>query len=81
MNWQIQEAKNRFSELLREARSSGPQVITHRGEEEAVVVSIEEYRRLTGEKDDLVSFLQRSPWAEIEIDVERSKDLVRETDL
>jgi prevent-host-death family protein len=53
MRWQLQEAKQRFSELVRHARSHGPQVVTRHGEEVAVIVSIEEYRRLT---DDLPSF-------------------------
>ena len=53
MRWQLQEAKQRFSELVRQARAHGPQVVTKHGEAVAVVVSIEEYRRLT---DDLPSF-------------------------
>ena len=53
MRWQLQEAKQRFSELVRHARAHGPQVVTKHGEEVAVVVSIEEYRRLT---DDLPGF-------------------------
>ena len=53
MRWQLQEAKQRFSELIRHARAHGPQVVTKHGEEVAVVVSIEEYRRLT---DELPSF-------------------------
>jgi prevent-host-death family protein len=47
MRWQLQEAKQRFSELVRHARAHGPQVVTKHGEEVAVVVSIDEYRRLT----------------------------------
>ena len=40
MRWQLQEAKQRFSELVRQARSNGPQVVTRHGEEVAVIVSI-----------------------------------------
>jgi antitoxin Phd len=45
-DWQLQEAKARFSELLNVTLKSGPQVVTRRGIAEAVLVSIEEWRRL-----------------------------------
>lgn len=45
-HWQIQEAKQRFSELIRSVQSDGPQFVTKHGEEIAVVIDIEEYRRL-----------------------------------
>jgi antitoxin Phd len=45
--WPVQDAKARFSEMLR-ASEEGPQHITHRGEEKAVLLSAEEYRRLRG---------------------------------
>ena len=44
--WQVQDAKARFSELLDAAIKNGPQVVTRRGIETAVVVPIEEWRRL-----------------------------------
>ena len=46
MHWQVQEAKQRFSELLRKAHTDGPQVVTRHGEDIAVVVDISEYHRL-----------------------------------
>lgn len=46
-NWQIQEAKNKLSELLRCADEEGPQVITWHGQDRAVVLSAEDYRRMT----------------------------------
>ena len=45
--WQIQDAKQRFSEMIRAVAQDGPQIITRHGEEVAVVVDIAEYRRLT----------------------------------
>jgi len=45
-NWQVQEAKNRLSELLRRAEEEGPQVITWHGQDRAVVLSAEDYRRI-----------------------------------
>jgi antitoxin Phd len=44
--WQLQEAKARFSELIDDTLEKGPQVVTRRGVETAVVISIEEWRRL-----------------------------------
>jgi antitoxin Phd len=45
-SWQVQDAKARFSELLDAAIETGPQIVTRRGVETAVVVPIEEWRRL-----------------------------------
>ncbi|WP_245192951.1 type II toxin-antitoxin system Phd/YefM family antitoxin [Amycolatopsis alba] len=46
--WQVQDAKQRLSELLRRAVAEGPQFVTKHGEEVAVVLDIADYRRLTG---------------------------------
>lgn len=48
MQWPVQDAKQRFSELIRTAHAEGPQVVTRHGEEIAVVVDIADYRRLKG---------------------------------
>ncbi|MCC6831746.1 MAG: type II toxin-antitoxin system Phd/YefM family antitoxin [Thermoleophilia bacterium] len=48
MTWQLQDAKQRFSRLVDTARTDGPQVVTRHGREVAVVLSIEDYRRLRG---------------------------------
>lgn len=45
-SWQLQEAKARFSEFLDAALRKGPQVVTRRGVEAAVLVPIEEWRRM-----------------------------------
>ena len=44
--WQVQEAKARFSELLETSLADGPQVVTKRGVESAVLVPIDQWRRL-----------------------------------
>ena len=44
--WQLQEAKNRFSEVVEEALARGPQTVTRHGREVVVIVSAEEYRRM-----------------------------------
>jgi prevent-host-death family protein len=61
MHWQVQEAKQRFSEILRQAHDDGPQIVTRHGEEVAVVIGIEEYRRLTGSRPDFKDFLLSAP--------------------
>ena len=48
MSWQLQEAKQKFSELVRRALTSGPQVVTRHGRAAVVVVSAEDYGRLRG---------------------------------
>lgn len=50
--WQVQEAKQRFSELVERAIKVGPQVVTRHGREVVVVLAIEEYRKLDGGGDD-----------------------------
>jgi antitoxin Phd len=61
MLWQVQEAKQRFSELLRAAQSDGPQIVTRHGEEIAVMIDIAEYRRLRGGVADLKDVLLGGP--------------------
>jgi prevent-host-death family protein len=46
--WQLQDAKNRFSEVVDEALRSGPQVVTRRGRPVVVVVSIDAWERVAG---------------------------------
>jgi len=65
--WQVQEAKQRFSELLRSVEADGPQFVTRHGEEVAVVVSIAEYRHLRNEGRDFKAFLQSAPDLDLEI--------------
>jgi prevent-host-death family protein len=66
-HWQVQEAKQRFSELLRSVEAEGPQFVTRHGEEVAVVVSIAEYRHLRNEGKDFKAFLQSAPDLDLEI--------------
>ena len=80
MRWQLQEAKQRFSELVRQARSKGPQVVTRHGEDVAVVVSVEEYRRLTGDKPGFKQFLRAAPELD-SLEIERSRERARVVEL
>lgn len=59
--WQLQDAKNRFSEVVEEALHSGPQTVTRRGEPVVVVVAIDTWRRISGPVPSLKSFLRSAP--------------------
>ena len=82
ISWQLQEAKNKFSELIDRAVSEGPQVITRHGVEVAVVMPMAGYRKLTAPKKPLGDFLLASPLRDSGLLIERDgrKDL-RETEL
>jgi prevent-host-death family protein len=79
MRWQLQEAKQRFSELVRSAQEEGPQIVTRHGEEVAVVIDIELYRRLSGSKPSFKQFLLSGPDFE-DLEITRSSDLPRDID-
>ena len=80
-NWQVQEAKARFSELMRDAAKDGPQTITIRGRRAAVVLSADDYDRLKRPKPSLVEFLRASPLAGVELDIERDRSPPRDVTL
>ena len=80
--WQLQEAKNRLSEVVRKAGEEGPQVITVRGEEVAVIIAADAYRKMVAKpKEGLVEFFQKSPLVGVQLDLERSRDTGRKIDL
>jgi len=80
MNWQVQQAKQQFSELIRRTLDEGPQVVTRHGEEVVVVVSVDEFRRSRMRQADLGDFLLSGPDFDL-LDLERRRDLPRATDL
>ena len=80
--WQIQEAKARLSEVVKDAEREGPQELTLHGRSVAVVVSKAEYDRLAGTGESLVAFMRRSPlYGQDDIEFERDKGLTREVEL
>jgi prevent-host-death family protein len=79
--WQLQEAKNRFSEVVRKASEEGPQTVTKHGKDSVVVLSAEDYRKLEQPKTSLVEFFQKSPLAKVEMDLKRDKSPSRQVDL
>jgi prevent-host-death family protein len=81
VHWQVQEAKQRFSEVLRAAESGEPQIVTRHGEEVAVVIDIAEYRRLRGESMTFMEYLRAEPSVDEDFEIERARDLPRSVDL
>lgn len=80
MRWQLQEAKQKLSQLVRRAIDEGPQVVTRYGETIAVVVSADEYHRLTGSKPDFAEFILSGSDLSA-LDLDRVQDRPREIDL
>ncbi len=83
MAWQTQEAKQRFSELVRRAVAEGPQVVTRHGEPTVVVMSADEYGRLRGQPSDLAAFLldPSGPYFD-DLELDRlERDLPRDVEL
>lgn len=89
-HWQVQEAKQAFSEVLRAVERTGPQTITRHGEEIAVIIDIAEYRRLTGPKRSFAEQLMSFPKLDVapgeedvfdEIEAQRRGDFPREIGL
>ncbi|UFP92988.1 type II toxin-antitoxin system Phd/YefM family antitoxin [Gloeobacter morelensis] len=80
MQWQLADAKNRFSDLVERALREGPQTVTKRGIEAVVVLSAEEYRRLSGAKPSFKAYLMQGPSFE-GLDLERDQSAERSVEL
>jgi prevent-host-death family protein len=70
--WQIQDAKNKLSEVINRAVTQGPQVITKHGEKTVVVVSYSEYETLRKSQGKLSAFFRTSPLAGLELTRDQS---------
>jgi len=79
MEWQLQSAKNKFSEVVEQAIKFGPQEITRHGKKAVVVLSMKDYQKLKGRKGNLVDFFKNSPLQDLPL--ERSRDFSRSVDL
>ncbi|MCE2983919.1 MAG: type II toxin-antitoxin system Phd/YefM family antitoxin [Parachlamydia sp.] len=79
-SWQMQEAKQKFSELVKKAWEEGPQEITYRGKENAWLISAEDYKKLKRNRENILEFFQNSPHRDINIPFERSLDTPRDID-
>jgi len=76
--WQLQEAKNRLSQVVDRALQEGPQVITRHGAEVVIVIAYEQYQSMLASRQKLSEFFQESPLAEVELELERDKSPLRE---
>jgi len=87
-DWQLQDAKNRFSEVVKRAREDGPQTVTVHGQRAAVVVSAPEFDALIKPRMSFIDFLLKEtpdaePWADDVVDAinDRSADTGRDSDV
>ncbi len=82
--WQLQEAKARFSEVFRLARERGPQRVTKHGREAVAILPAEEYARLAASEarhGALAEFFAASPLRDSGIDLDRARDFGRDVKL
>jgi prevent-host-death family protein len=79
--WQLQEAKNRFSEVVDKALEEGPQTVTRHGKAVVVVLSKDDYNRLQRAQGSLVEFFRASPLVGLDLDLERDQSPPRDVDL
>jgi prevent-host-death family protein len=76
--WQLQEAKNKFSRVVENALNDGPQIITRRGVEVAIVLSYAEYQKMLTPSQRLSEFFRVSPLAGVDLDLTRDRSDVRD---
>lgn len=79
--WQLQQAKGNFSQLVKRAASGDAQTVTVHGKPTAVVVSVEEYARLTTRRGKLSSALLQPELGAEDLHIARSGDTGRDVDL
>jgi prevent-host-death family protein len=77
-HWQLQDAKNRFSEIVNKALRDGPQVVTRHGKKTVVIMSVEKYQSLVRPEVNIVDFFQESPLQGEDLDLKRKKESSRE---
>ncbi len=80
MAWQVQEAKQKFSQVVQQALDEGPQIVTRYGEEVVVILAVDEFHRLTERKPDFKQFLLSGPEFDA-LDLERPREFPRESEL
>ncbi|MCL4871239.1 MAG: type II toxin-antitoxin system Phd/YefM family antitoxin [Anaerolineae bacterium] len=79
--WQLQEAKNKLSELVEKALSDGPQIITKRGVETAIILSYSDYRKMVSSQKKLSQFFRESPLVGVDLDLIRDNSPIRDVSL
>ena len=80
-SWQLQEAKNRFSEVVEEALQNGPQTVTRHGRETVVILAYAEYLKLKPAQPNILTALQIPQEYRVDLAVERSQEITRNIEL
>jgi antitoxin Phd len=76
-SWKLQDAKAKFSQLVEDALKIGPQIVTRRGRETVVIISVKEYEKLISKKPTLKEFLLNCPKMDDDFEFQRQKDYSR----
>lgn len=82
--WKLEDAKAHFSEVVRRARTEGPQLVTKRGKHAVVVIAVEELQRLQAPKPPrkpFVEFMESLHVPGLDLDFPPERDTGREIDL
>ncbi|MBL4743603.1 MAG: type II toxin-antitoxin system Phd/YefM family antitoxin [Cycloclasticus sp.] len=79
--WQLQDAKSKFSQLVDRAMNNKPQIVTKRGQNAVVIISFDDYKKMTTPDTNLVGFFRRSPLVDTDLDLSRSTELPRDIEL
>jgi len=77
-SWQLQDVKARLSEVIKSAKTEGPQEVTVRGQPSAVILSMEAYEAMKKQRPDFVSLMRSSPLVGEDMHIERSTSLARD---
>ncbi len=82
-SWKLEDAKAKFSELVRQARTGGPQLVTVHGQEAVVVISVEEFARISPPQESLSlhELLSQSPLSDLDFEREPLLSPVRDVEL
>jgi antitoxin Phd len=79
VSWKLQDAKARFSELVRRAQTEGPQRVTVRGHDAVVVIAADELERLLPPTSDTMPFVAFMESLSVDgLDLTRDRDLGRD---
>ena len=79
--WSLQDAKARFSEIVRRALTTGPQLVMRGREEAVVIMAASDYQRLTEPPQSLAEVLANSPLSDVTLDIERPTEPGRAVEL
>ncbi len=79
--WQLQDAKSKFSKLVDKAMHNEPQFVTKHGDDAVVILSIEDYNKMTTPDTDLLTFFRHSPLKGVDLDINRNTDVPRDIKL